>query len=152
MAAVRASRTSSLLGRYHPAGIHSPPAGFQPYVQPRRHPAHPKQASRFEGFPTRAHVCFTYTLAWRTHPIQIHFQPSFCPPQDRLTSTACVSGPDFTHAGAHAAASCKAPHEPRSRCCANPARSSKWLRPLLGLCPLSDAVFVAIQRTHSRVT
>ena len=72
MAAVRASRTSSLLGRHHPAGIHPPPAGFQPYVQPRRHPAHPKQASRFEGFPTRAHVlcpsvtCFVRSTN-RTH-------------------------------------------------------------------------------------
>ena len=41
-----------------------PSAGFQPYMQPRRHPAHPKQASHFEGFPTRAHVlCPSVTRA-----------------------------------------------------------------------------------------
>ena len=73
-------------------------------------------------------------------------------PWDRLTSTACVSGPDFTRAGAHAAASCEARHEPRARCHANPARSSKRLRPLLGLCPSSGAVSVAIQPTHSCVS
>ena len=70
-------------------------------------------------------------------------------PRGRLVSTAGVSGPDLTCAGV--AASCEAQHEPRARCCANPARSSKRLRPLHGPCPSSDAVFVAIQRTHSRV-
>ena len=72
-------------------------------------------------------------------------------PRDRLTSTACVSGPDFTCAGAHATASCAALHEPRARCCVNPARSSKWLRPCSGLCPSSGAIFVAISCTHSHV-
>ena len=35
-----------------------------PTIQPRCHPAHPKQASRFKGFPTRAHVlCSSVTCA-----------------------------------------------------------------------------------------
>ena len=54
MAAVRASRTSSLLGRYHPAGI--PLLPDSNYSCSHDVTAHPKQSSRFEGFPTRAHV------------------------------------------------------------------------------------------------
>ena len=145
-------------------------------MQPRRHPAHPKQASRFEVFPTQAHVlCPSVTHATEspmtsltprnsaisrasrgTHnasgkplrtfceqnarrrpqgalhtrlpgePFRSKFTSSLASvrPRDRLTSTACVSGPDFTCASAHAAASCEARHEPHARCCANPARSS----------------------------
>ena len=173
-------------------------------MQPCRHPAHPKQASRFEGFPTRAHVlCLPVThaaespmtsLAPRTRaiyrasrgtrnasgrllralceqnarrrpqgalhtrspgkPVRSKFAISSLTsvrPRGRLVSTAGVSGPDFTRVGAPVAASCEAQHRPRARYCANPARSSKQLRPLHGPCPSSNAVSVAIQRTHSRV-
>ena len=147
MAAVRASCTSSLLGRYHPAGI--------PLLPDSNHScshdvtAHPTQASRFEGFPTRAHVLCSselYTHARLENPSVPNSLSSLASvrPRDQLTSTVYVSGPDFTRAGAHAAALCEARHEPRARCCANPARSSKWLWPLLGLCLLSGAVSIAI--------
>ena len=76
------------------------------------------------------------------------YQPSFCPSAGSATSTAYVSGPGFTPASAHAAASCAAWPEPRARRRANPARFPIQLRPLLGLCP-SVAVVVSIQPTHS---
>ena len=151
MAAVRASRSSSLpLRWYHPAGISLLPDSNHmcSHDVTLRIPSKPRVS---RGSP-HERMCFTYTLAWRTHPIQIHISSlASVRPWDRLTSTACVSGPDFTRAGAHAVASCEARHGPRAHCRANPARSSKRLRPLLGPCPSSGAVSVAIQRTHSCV-
>ena len=149
-----------------------PPAGFQPYVQPGRHPVHPKQASHFEGFPTRAHVlCLSITCAVcsenRTHcagHVEFHTtarleNPSIPDPlpayllsvAGSATFTACVYGLGFTCADAHVAALCEARHGPHARCCANPARFPIQLRPLLGLCP-SVAVVVSIPPTHTCVS
>ena len=156
------------------SGRDSPPAGFQPYVQPRCHSAHPKQASRFEGFPTRAHVLgpsVTYFVrsANRTHGaghmgLHTHTrlenpsgpnslsQPSFCPSAGSARIHRGVYGPGLTRADAHVAVSCEAQHGPHARCSTNPARSPKQLRLLLGLCPSSVAVVVALSRTHSCVS
>ena len=68
------------------------------------------------------------------------------------TFTAHVSRPGFTPAGEHVAVSCAARPEPRARRRANPARSPNQLLPLLGLCPSTVAVSVAIQHTHSCVS
>ena len=174
MAAVRASLPSSLLD----GTIRQ---GFNPLLPDSHHTCShdvtlriPKQTSHFEGFLTRAHVlCPSVTCVVRSANrtpcaghVEFHThahlenpsipnpfnQPSFCPSAGSATSTAYVSRPGFTRAAAHVAASCAARPETRARRRANPARSPIQLRPLLGLCPLSDAVVISIQPTHTCVS
>ena len=62
------------------SGRDSPPAGFQLFSH--GHPAHPKQASRFKGFPTRAHVlCSSVTCAAESPMTSLA-------PRNRVTSCA----------------------------------------------------------------
>ena len=136
--------------------------------------AHPKASPAFRGVPHASTcalpvrnlhraLCEQNTLrrphrASHTRPPgeRIHsesiIQPTFCPSAGSATSTAGVYGPGFTRAAEHVAASCAARPEPRARCCVNPARSPKQLRPLLGPCLSSVAISVAIPRTHSCVS
>uniref|UniRef100_A0A8C4Q5N8 Uncharacterized protein n=1 Tax=Eptatretus burgeri TaxID=7764 RepID=A0A8C4Q5N8_EPTBU len=102
----------------------------------------------------------THTPAWRTRPVQI------CLPAYTLSvrgigkSTAGVSGPGFTPAAEHVAASCVAQHGPRARCCVNPARSpitTMAATRLLSLCRhlrrhLTHALPCATRLTHHSIT
>jgi len=149
--------TSSLHGRHHPAGIYSllPDSDHMCSHDvtlriPKSKPRSPRGSPREQMCSARQ--SFTNTLAWRTRPFQIHLPSlAFVRPWDRLTSTAGVSGPGLTRANEHVGVSCQARPESYARCCANPARSPLQLQPLLGLCPLSDAVVVSMQSTHTCV-
>ena len=161
-------------GRHHPAGI-------QPLLPDSNHtcshdvtPRIPKANLALQGVPhastcalpdrnLRSALCEQNTLrrlrrvshtcppGEPIHSESITSLP-FVRPRDRLTSTAGVSGPGFTPAGEHVAASCQARPEPRARRRANPARFPMQLRPRLGPCPLCDAVVVAIPPTHTCVS
>ena len=168
MAAVRASRTSSLLDGTIRQGFLS--CWIPIILAAMTSPCASQASLAFRGFPhastcalpvrnLRRALCEQNALC-RPHralhtrppgePLQSKFvsQPTFCPSAGSAQIHHGVSRPDITCADAHVAASCEARHEPRARCCANPARSPKQLRPLLGLCPSSGAVVVAIPRTH----